>query len=124
MADFRAEGGTAYCIHSLSSAWHRTLAFPFAGLAPEIVESTLSQIFAPYGKVVSQRICRDAQTRQSLGYGYVNFETVAQGEWREGREVRGAMERGRASLAPFPSPCSLSGRGGGKMALHTLLVQG
>jgi polyadenylate-binding protein len=49
-------------------------------LHPEITEAILFDVFNAVGPVASIRVCRDAQTRQSLGYAYVNYHNSVDAE--------------------------------------------
>ncbi|KAJ3113936.1 Protein phosphatase PP2A regulatory subunit B [Phlyctochytrium bullatum] len=49
-------------------------------LDPTVTEAMLFDLFNMVGPVASIRVCRDAVTRRSLGYAYVNYHNVVDGE--------------------------------------------
>jgi polyadenylate-binding protein len=59
-----------------------------------VTEAMLFEVFNQMGPVASIRVCRDAVTRRSLGYAYINYHNTADGE-RALEELNYALIKGR-----------------------------
>ncbi|KAK1759711.1 putative polyadenylate-binding protein [Echria macrotheca] len=64
-------------------------------LDPSVTEAMLFELFSQIGPVASIRVCRDAVTRRSLGYAYVNYNSTADGE-KALDELNYTLIKGRA----------------------------
>ncbi|THH26569.1 hypothetical protein EUX98_g7619 [Antrodiella citrinella] len=64
-------------------------------LDPTVTEAMLFEIFNMIGPVASIRVCRDAVTRRSLGYAYVNYLNASDGE-RALEQLNYSSIKGRA----------------------------
>ncbi|KAF9265439.1 polyadenylate binding protein [Marasmius fiardii PR-910] len=64
-------------------------------LDPTVSEAMLFEIFNMIGPVASIRVCRDAVTRRSLGYAYVNYLNANDGE-RALEQLNYSLIKGRA----------------------------
>lgn len=63
-------------------------------LDPSVTEAMLFELFSSIGQVASIRVCRDAVSRRSLGYAYVNYNNTNDGE-RALEELNYTLIKGR-----------------------------
>ncbi|KAG8628517.1 hypothetical protein KVT40_004390 [Elsinoe batatas] len=74
---------------------HQNSASLYVGeLDTSVTEAMLFELFSSIGQVASIRVCRDAVTRRSLGYAYVNYNSADDGE-RALEELNYTLIKGR-----------------------------
>ncbi|BAO39594.1 polyadenylate-binding protein [Kluyveromyces marxianus] len=67
-------------VSSVSKVENNNASLYVGELDPNITEALLYDVFSPMGPISSIRVCRDAVTKASLGYAYVNYTDYESGK--------------------------------------------
>ena len=92
-ADGAADGDSQTPMSANANAAHSASLY-VGELDPSVTEAMLFELFSSIGQVASIRVCRDAVTRRSLGYAYVNYNNTPDGE-RALEELNYTVIKGR-----------------------------
>lgn len=56
-----------------AAAQYRMVSLYVGDLHPDVVENDLGYVFIEFRSLISVKVCKDYWTKESIGYGFVNF---------------------------------------------------